>query len=28
DIGVYLELGVSIKTQISLISLGFSRIHI
>ncbi|EHI0947095.1 hypothetical protein J1A01_004244, partial [Escherichia coli] len=25
DIGVYLELGVSIKTQISLISLGFSR---
>ncbi|HEM6864092.1 TPA: DEAD/DEAH box helicase [Providencia rettgeri] len=25
DVGVYLELGVSIKTQISLISLGFSR---
>jgi hypothetical protein len=25
DIGVYLELGVSLKTQISLISLGFSR---
>lgn len=25
DIGVYLELGVSIKTQISLIGLGFSR---
>ncbi|EPF2603502.1 TPA: DEAD/DEAH box helicase [Yersinia enterocolitica] len=25
DIGVYLELGVSIKTQISLISIGFSR---
>ncbi|EKI7049286.1 hypothetical protein PF864_002402, partial [Salmonella enterica] len=25
DVGVFLELGVSIKTQISLISLGFSR---
>lgn len=25
DIGVYLELGVSMKTQISLIGLGFSR---
>ena len=25
DIGIYLELGVSIKTQISLISIGFSR---
>ncbi|EFE8656702.1 hypothetical protein F7N52_21935, partial [Escherichia coli] len=25
DIGVYLELGVSLKTQISLIGLGFSR---
>jgi len=25
DIGVYLELGVSVKTQISLIGLGFSR---